>query len=287
MWTVKTVDELRRHRRALTGSVAFVPTMGALHTGHITLMRAGKKLADHVVASIFVNPTQFGPTEDFSRYPRPLQRDLELCREAGVAGVFCPGVEEMYPPGQVECVLEVPQVAGPLEGEFRPGHFRGVCRVVAKLFNMVQPDVAVFGQKDYQQWKVLEAMTLDLAMPIRIVGHPTVREQDGLAMSSRNAYLNSQQRTLATGLFRALCQAREMIEQEGETDPAAVEAAMQLVLKTHQFQTQYAVIRHPRTLGRLDVIDPGQTEGVVALIAGKLGEVRLIDNMVIGLATSR
>jgi pantoate--beta-alanine ligase len=282
MWTSTTIADLRRQRHGLRGTVAFVPTMGALHAGHASLMQAGLRLADHVIVSIFVNPTQFGPHEDFHRYPRPLERDLALCERTGVAGVFHPSVEEMYPPGQPECVIEVPAVAAELEGALRPGHFRGVCRVVAKLLNIVQPDVACFGRKDYQQLKVVEAMVADLALPLRVVGLLTVREADGLALSSRNAYLNAEQRRHAVGLFKALSEARAMVEERGETDPATVEAAIRMVVQAHQMQVDYAVMRHPQTLATLDSIDPPLTGGAVALVAARLGLVRLIDNMLLG-----
>lgn len=282
MWTAQTVADLRSFRRSLKGTVAFVPTMGALHTGHISLIHAGKKLADHVIVSIYVNPTQFGPKEDFTKYPRTLADDLAMCKEAGAAGVFNPTNEEMYPPHGLECRALIPALDTILEGAFRPGHFAGVCRVVAKLFNMVQPDVACFGRKDFQQLRVIEEMTHDLAMPIRIVGCPTLRDPDGMAMSSRNRYLTPETRTRGLGLFKALSEARAMIEERGELDPHAVEAAMNMILVSHKVDVQYAVLRHPHTLAKLDVIEPKLTGGVVALIAAKVDEVRLIDNMVLG-----
>jgi pantoate--beta-alanine ligase len=282
MWTAQSVADLRLLRRSLKGTVAFVPTMGALHAGHLSLVQAGRQLADHVIVSIYVNPTQFAPHEDFNRYPRPLADDLTMCLQAGATGVFNPTNEEMYPPNQLECFTLVPALDTILEGEFRPGHFAGVCRVVAKLFNMVQPDIACLGRKDYQQLKVLEAMTEDLAMPIRIVGCPTLRDADGMAMSSRNRYLTPETRKRGLGLFKALSEARAMVEERGETDPAAVEAAMYTILTAHKLATQYAVVRHPRTLTKIDCIEPALTGGVVALIACKVDEVRLIDNMVLG-----
>src|SRR6185369_4057963 len=172
------------------GPVAFVPTMGALHAGHVTLLAAAATMGRHVLASIFVNPTQFGPGEDLTRYPRPLDHDLEKCRAAGVAGVFVPTVDEMYPPSEPPCTADVPALTADLEGRFRPGPFAGVCQVVAKLFGIVQPEVACFGMKDYQQLRVVDAMVRSLNLPVRISALPTVRESDGLAMSSRNAYLN-------------------------------------------------------------------------------------------------
>jgi len=276
-------------RGALRGKVALVPTMGALHEGHATLIRTAGALADHVLVSIFVNPTQFAPGEDFERYPRPLERDLEVCAAAGAQGVFHPTGAQMYPGGAAhptagpECLITVPSLAGMLEGAARPTHFQGVCRVVAKLLHIVEPDVACFGRKDYQQLKIIEAMATDLDLPVRIVGLPTVREPDGLARSSRNAYLSVEQRARAVALHQALEAARELVERQGETDPAAVEAAMRTVLGTHHVDgIDYAVVRHPHTLAPLDCIDPALTGGVVALIACRLGPVRLIDNMGLG-----
>ncbi|MEX2389413.1 MAG: pantoate--beta-alanine ligase [Phycisphaeraceae bacterium] len=277
-----SVEDARTHRRSLKGTVAFVPTMGALHEGHLKLVEQGRSLADHVLVSIFVNPTQFGPGEDFEQYPRTLEADVAHCRSAGASGVFAPSADQMYPAAAVETQVDVPLLTADLEGTFRPGHFQGVCRVVAKLLNVVQPDVAVFGQKDYQQLKVIEAMAADLLLPVRIVGMPTVREPDGLAMSSRNRYLAADARRHATGVYKALTQARQMIVDDGETDPAAVERAMVQTLEAHHLDVDYAVVRHPQTLALLDCIEPALTRGVVALIAARLGGVRLIDNMVIG-----
>jgi pantoate--beta-alanine ligase len=290
MWQATKVSEVRKLRAALGGRVALVPTMGALHQGHGSLIRAARVLADHVLVSIFVNPTQFGPGEDFERYPRPLEKDLAVCARAGATGVFHPAVADMYPASAAgprapvaECLVTVPSLAGVLEGAVRPTHFQGVCRVVAKLLHIIEPDVACFGRKDYQQLKVIEAMVTDLDIPVRIVGLPTVREADGLARSSRNAYLSAELRPRAVALYQALQSARELVEQEGETDPAAVEAAMRGVLGSHHVDAvDYAVVRHPQTLAELDCIEPQLTGGVVALIACRLGPVRLIDNLVLG-----
>ncbi|MFA9480149.1 pantoate--beta-alanine ligase [Phycisphaerales bacterium AB-hyl4] len=282
MQLTHSTADARKHRNALTGTVALVPTMGALHAGHLKLIEHGRSLADHVLVSIFVNPTQFGPGEDFDRYPRTLEVDLERCQAAGAAGVFAPSVDQMYPPAAPDVQVDVPELTSDLEGAFRPSHFAGVCRVVMKFFNVIQPDIAVFGQKDYQQLKVIQAMVADLLMPVRVVGMPTMREDDGLAMSSRNRYLSADDRRHAVGAYKALLQAKRMIEDDGETDPAAVERAMQQTLEAHHFDVDYAVLRHPQTLARLDCVEPSLTHGVAALIAARLDEVRLIDNMIIG-----
>jgi pantoate--beta-alanine ligase len=277
-----TIAELRRVRDAAPGTVGFVPTMGALHAGHLALVRAARKQCDTVFVSIFVNPTQFGPGEDYQHYPRTLEVDLEACRREGVDHVFTPSVDTMYPPDVPDAAIDVPDLTADLEGHHRPGHFPGVCRVVAKLLNIARPDVAYFGQKDYQQLKVIEALTRDLALPARIEPVPTVRESDGLALSSRNQYLTADQRPHALGLAKALQQARHLIEREGETDPAAVEQAMRDTLLAHHLSVDYATVRHPHTLRPLDIIEPALTDGVVALIAARLGEVRLIDNAILG-----
>lgn len=282
MFIAETIQAIREFRSGLTGRAALVPTMGALHDGHDSPIARAHELADHVIVSIFVNPTQFGPNEDYQRYPRPIEDDLRRCRESNVSAVFKPSVDQVYPQGQPGAAIEVRELCAGLEGEFRPGHLQGVCRVVAKLLNIVGPDVAVFGLKDYQQLCAIDAMVRDLAMPIEIAAAPTVREPDGLALSSRNVYLNDEQRSDALGLYKALIQAKMLIEQSGEVDPETVEQAMQTVLRAHQLGVDYAVVRHPVTLGKLDSIDPALTGGVVALVAARVGGTRLIDNMVIG-----
>lgn len=293
MWIATTIDEMRTRRAAMSGAVALVPTMGALHEGHLSLVRRARELGHNVVVSIFVNPTQFGPSEDFSRYPRPIERDLKMCLAEDVDGVFNPGVEEIYPPTAPACEVNVPAVAAGMEGALRPTHFAGVCRVVAKLFNIVQPHVACFGRKDYQQLCVIRAMVDDLCMPIRIEGCPTIREPDGLAMSSRNVYLSAEQRRHALGLSKALLEAKRLIEEAGETDPRAVESAMRLVARSHHVDVDYAEVRHPLSLAKMDVVEPALTGGVVALIAGRPAPpeaapekpappVRLLDNMLCG-----
>ena len=284
MFIARTVGEMRQYRRGLQSRTAFVPTLGSLHAGHISLITGARKLANHVLVSIFLNPTQFSPGEDYETYPWDLDADLATCREASVAGVFCPSLDQMFPSDQVECDVMVPQLANDLEGKVRPRFFPGVCRVVAKLFNIVQPDIACFGKKDYQQLRVVEAMVRDLAMPLVIEPFPTVREADGLACSSRNIFLKGPARKQATCLFKALSEARLLVEEGGEVDPSVVESAMRQVLVAHQAKVDYAVVRHPHTLGPLDCLEPALTGGVVALVAARVAGVRLIDNEEIGVA---
>lgn len=272
-----TIEELRAVRRALEGRVALVPTMGALHAGHLAHLGLARGSADHVVVSIFVNPTQFGPHEDFNRYPRTLEVDAAKCEAAGADVVFAPEVDEIYPPGMQGVELNVPGVADGLEGAHRQGHFAGVCRVVLKLLNLVQPDAVTFGRKDYQQLAVVRAMIEDLMLPINVIEVPTFREDDGLAMSSRNRYLESELRKHALGLSKALRQAQKM-SADGELDPAAIESMMQDVMQAHHVEVDYAAVRHARTLGEIDSVVPDES---VALVAGRLGNVRLIDNAVL------
>ncbi|MEZ6192368.1 MAG: pantoate--beta-alanine ligase [Phycisphaerales bacterium] len=277
-----TVSDARAHRRALKGKVALVPTMGALHEGHLQHIRACRQHADHVIVSVFVNPTQFNEKQDYQKYPRTLEVDIRLCAEAGADAVFAPEADELYPPAQIPVEVSVPSLAGVLEGRDRPGHFQGVCRVVVKLLNIIQPDLVSFGRKDYQQLRVVSAVVSDLLMPVRILEIPTVREPDGLAMSSRNTRLTPEQRQRAPGLFKALSAAKQMVEQDEETDPHAVEQAMRAVLRAHQVEVGYTAVRHPQTLGELECIEPALTGGVIALVAGHVGGVRLIDNMLLG-----
>ncbi len=275
----KTIADCRRHRAAL-GRVAFVPTMGALHEGHLSLIRRAKTLADAVVVSIFVNPAQFAPHEDLDKYPRPVEADLAACEKLGVDLAFNPGVDEIYPPDELPVSVEVPALGRILEGEHRPHFFGGVCRVVAKLFHIVQPDIACFGRKDYQQLKVIEAMVAGLAMPIRIEPCDTLREPDGLAMSSRNIYLDAAQRERALSLSHALKEAAAMIGR-GATEPGLVERSMQQTMASHDVAVDYATVRDARTLGPIDAIDPAAAP-VVLLVAGRVDRVRLIDNRVVG-----
>jgi pantoate--beta-alanine ligase len=277
MKIVTTLPDLRLARRAIPGPVGFVPTMGYLHAGHISLVQAARTECDSVVASIFVNPTQFGPNEDLARYPRDLPRDLSLLEAAGVDLAWTPTVEVMYP-SSFQTWVEVEGLTRPLEGEIRPGHFRGVTTVVAKLFNAVGPDKAYFGQKDAQQAAVIRRMTKDLDFPIEIVVCPTLREADGLAMSSRNIYLVPEERQAATVLFRALSAAKaahESGEREAEKLRVLVRKTVTIEPLAH---LQYVSCADYDTLEEL-VRVAGKALLSMAVYVGK---TRLIDNFVIG-----
>jgi pantoate--beta-alanine ligase len=253
--------------------VGLVPTMGALHEGHLSLVRAARERSDIVAATIFVNPTQFGPNEDFGKYPRTLDADLQALSDAGCDWVFVPEREEMYPPGATTMV-EPPAVAKPLEGVCRPGHFRGVATIVLKLFNLIPATAAYFGQKDYQQVCVIQHMVRDLNVPIEIVVCPTIREADGLAMSSRNRYLSPAERQQAVSLSQALSEAERLVKG-GERDAAVVRSAMRNTLTAAGIErVDYATLAHADTLAEIDQI----AGPVVALIACFIGTTRLIDN---------
>ena len=267
---------LARQFHAAGQRVAFVPTMGSLHDGHMSLVRKAREAADLVVVSIFVNPAQFGPEEDYRSYPRDLPRDSRLCADAGVDVLFCPDADAMYAVDSSVYVEETQLSAG-LCGACRPGHFRGVATVVAKLFNIVQPDVAVFGQKDAQQVRVIEQMTRDLNFPVRILVAPTLREPDGLAMSSRNVHLSATEREQATCLYRALILAQRL-HDEGTSDVGSLRSAMRKVIEsTPNAKTDYIEVVDYGTLRAVDVIR-GPT--LIAL-AVRIGRTRLIDNLVI------
>ena len=275
--TVKEIRESLESARTSGRVIGLIPTMGALHKGHTKLIEIARKECKLVVVSIFVNPLQFGPSEDYTKYPRPLANDLDLCDRDGVDLVFAPSTEEMYPAPQVT-FTEVSGVSEHLCGAFRPGHFRGVATVVLKLFNIVQPARAYFGEKDLQQLAVIRRMTRDLNLPIAIVGMPTVREADGLAVSSRNQYLSDGERKVAPVLFRAL-QAAVKIAAGGEKDPTKVrEAAVQVLNETPVVTIEYVEIVDP------DEILPVRTVGPRARIAAAvwLGQTRLIDNVSLG-----
>jgi len=280
MRTFHQITALRAYLRAARKDdkrIGFVPTMGAFHEGHLTLMRRARADCDIVVVSVFVNPTQFGPGEDFERYPRDLARDSRLAQQVGVDALFTPTVEEIYPAG-AQMVVEVPVLAARWEGEARPGHFRGVATVCAKLFQIVQPDRAYFGQKDYQQLKVVERLVADLHIPLTVVPVPTVREEDGLAMSSRNAYLSAEERRAATVLHRALTRAESLFES-GERSGKVLRAALTETLTSEPLaKPDYAAIADAETLEPLETVE----DRAVALLAVRIGATRLIDNLLLG-----
>lgn len=276
---IETVTELARLRTVVSGwkreglRVALVPTMGNLHAGHYSLVTLARQYADRVVSSVFVNPTQFGPNEDFTRYPRTPEADTSGLQAAGCDVLWLPTVESMYPFGvELAANVSVPGISGLLEGAHRPGHFDGVCTVVSRLFNQVQPDVAAFGKKDFQQLAVIRQMVEDLAFPIQIIGGDIVREGDGLAMSSRNQYLNAEQRPASTTIHRVLLGMRE--GYVAGVPRERIEADATATLQAAGFQVDYAVVRTP------DLIEPPHEGGPrVALIAARLGNTRLIDNL--------
>ncbi len=279
MQVLSTIADLRTVRATLPPSptLGFVPTMGYLHAGHISLVDMARRENDVVGVSIFVNPTQFGPKEDLSRYPRDLERDLSMLEAAGVDWVFTPAAEEIYPPGY-STYVDVRAVTEPLEGAARPGHFLGVATVVAKLFNLVQPHRAYFGQKDAQQVAVIRQMVRDLNFPLDIIVGETLREKDGLAMSSRNIYLNPQERQAATVLYRALCAAKALW-QSGERRASPLREAMTHTLQQEPLaRPDYVSVANPSTLQELD--DSGDAREVLASLAVKVGNTRLIDNFV-------
>jgi pantoate--beta-alanine ligase len=275
MRVIETVAEMEAAREAMEGPVGLAPTMGYLHEGHLSLVRRSRRDDRHVVVSIFVNPAQFGPGEDLERYPRDPERDLRLLEAEGADTVFMPPVEEMYPPGFDEWVEVSGPLAGRLEGAERPGHFRGVTTVVARLFRIVRPDRAYFGQKDAQQLRVVRQMVEQERLPVTIVAMPTVREPDGLAMSSRNVYLGPAQRQAALALPQGLRLARRMVLQGGARDADAVRTAVrQRLMEEPLLQTDYVSIADEETLEELEVID----RPALVLVAVRAGETRLIDN---------
>lgn len=277
MKILETIAALKAERGRLGGSVGFVPTMGYLHDGHLELVRRARAENITVIASIFVNPSQFGAQEDFTSYPRDTERDLAMLEEENVRLVFMPAVEEMYPQG-FSTWVDVEKVTERLEGESRPGHFRGVTTVVAKLFNIVQPDRAYFGQKDAQQLAVICKMVSDLELNLDIVAVPTVREPDGLAMSSRNIKLTAEERKAALVLWKALCLARGHWEQ-GQRDVASLRQEMASLIEHEPFASiDYISIADPETLEEIDVID----RPALVSMAVRIGGTRLIDNTMLG-----
>jgi pantoate--beta-alanine ligase len=277
MKILETIAALKAERGKLGGSVGFVPTMGYLHDGHLELVRRARAENITVIASIFVNPSQFGAQEDFTSYPRDTDRDLAMLEEENVRLVFMPTIDEMYPQG-FSTWVEVEKVTERLEGESRPGHFRGVATVVAKLFNIVQPDRAYFGQKDAQQLAVICRMVSDLGLNLDIVAVPTVREPDGLAMSSRNTFLTAEERKAALVLWKALCLARGHWEN-GQRDAAGLRKEMASLIEHEPFANiDYISIADPETLEEIEVID----EPALVSLAVRIGGTRLIDNTMLG-----
>lgn len=278
---VDRVDEVRQQveaRRRQQDEIGFVPTMGALHAGHLSLIQTAREECDFVVVSIFINPAQFGPNEDYDRYPCPVETDLQACDDYGVDLIFQPDVETVYPQG-FHTSVEVQGLSEVLEGKYRPGHFRGVTTVVLKLLNIVQPDVAYFGRKDFQQQVLIRQMCRDLNLDVEIRTCPTVREADGLALSSRNQYLSSAERESALWLSRSLLFAKKRLIG-GETDLDALRKAMLDQLESRsEITVDYATVVHPETLEEISEPLPE----MVALVAARVGTTRLIDNLPIRL----
>jgi len=274
--TIESVRNLVKAARSKGKIIGFVPTMGALHIGHISLIEAAAKKCDFVVVSIFVNPTQFGPGEDFEKYPRPLKADLEICRKTGVDVVFAPSPQQMYP-GENLTWVNVGKLTEQLCGQFRPGHFSGVTTVCAKLFNIVAPDIAFFGQKDAQQAIVIKRMVADLNMPLKIVVCPTVRQADGLAVSSRNQYLTRQQKKNAPLIYKSLQKCQKLIE-DGVADSKTIINQMRKILQqAPSIKIEYISIVDADTLQELKKI----TGKVLTAVAVKIGPTRLIDNILV------
>ncbi len=276
MQTVTTVTAARNalHTLGPAGRIALVPTMGNLHDGHLALIEAAKKRADHVVVSIFVNPAQFAENEDFAGYPRTPDSDAALLRQYAVDLAFIPPVEEIYSRGGPEAEVTAPALDSIYCGQYRPGHFKGVATVVLKLFNIIRPHVAVFGEKDYQQLLVIRCLTGSLKLPVEVMGHPTVREQDGLALSSRNHYLNERERAAAPGLYQCLRQTAAAIKQ-GERDYERLEKEALARLKGRGFRPDYYNICDAQTLKK------PENQRLVILAAAWLGKARLIDNILL------
>lgn len=278
MQLIEKIEEMKNYRKRIKNkgkSIGFVPTLGYLHQGHISLIKRARENCDEVVVSIFVNPLQFGPKEDYQRYPRDLSRDAEICQKEGVDVIFAPSLKEMYPKGYSTFIDMQGNLTQVLEGKFRPGHFKGVTTVLIKLFNIVYPDLSFFGEKDYQQALIVKKMVKDLNLDTKIVLSPTVREKDGLALSSRNSYLTLKERKAAPVLYRSLVKAKQAIEK-GEEDPERVICLMEdLISKEPLAKIDYIDLVDPLTLERISQIKGD----VLAVLAVRIGKVRLIDNM--------
>jgi len=269
----KDILKLKRKNK----SIGFVPTMGALHEGHLSLVHRARKENDILVVSIFVNPKQFGPNEDYLRYPRPFERDRKLCEKEKVDILFAPSVKEMYPDGYLSYVT-VEKLSDKLCGKYRPGHFRGVATVVTKLFNIVQPDRAYFGEKDFQQLQIIKKMVKDLNLPIEIVSCPTVRERNGLALSSRNLYLNPEERIRALSLNQALKKAKDLITKQKVRDTEKIIQEMKkIILPARPSKIDYIEIVHPETFEPLKQAKPP----LLIALAVWFGKTRLIDNLLL------
>ncbi len=273
---VKEMQALAADWRGQGLKIVLVPTMGYFHQGHLSLMKYGKTAGDKLVVSLFVNPTQFGPSEDLDRYPRDLERDAAMAREVGVDVLYTPVAAAMYPRGY-QTFVSVEQLSQGLCGASRPGHFRGVATVVLKLFNQVQPDTAIFGEKDYQQLAVIKRLVADLDLTVNVVGRPIVREPDGLAMSSRNTYLNPDERAAALCLYRSLVAARELVGTGAKSRDNILEAVRQIITSTPHTRIDYLALVHPETLQEVDEVKARAR----LLLAVWVGGTRLIDNTLI------
>jgi len=277
---IKDIQTMRSYRKRIEEGriVGFVPTMGHLHEGHLSLIRKGREESDILVVSIFVNPTQFGPGGDFKSYPRDLERDMKLAEAEGVDVIFAPSVEEMYPGGYSTFIEVEGYLTSTLEGESRPGHFKGVTTILARLFNIVSPDRTYFGEKDYQQALVVRKLVRDLNLNTEIVPLPTVREQDGLALSSRNSYLTPVERKAATVLYQSLLRAKEDIAR-GIRDATVISSHMEdLITGEPLARVDYVAVIDPETLRRVERVE----KEVLVAVAAKIGQTRLIDNLRIG-----
>jgi pantoate--beta-alanine ligase len=269
----KEMQARSRSWREAGRRIAFVPTMGYFHEGHLSLMRYGREVGDRLVVSLFVNPTQFGPAEDFDRYPRDPERDAHLAREVGVDVLYTPGVAEMYPEGY-QTYVTVEALSRNLCGASRPGHFRGVATVVLKLFHQVLPHLAIFGEKDYQQLVIIKRMVRDLDLPVEVVGRPIVREPDGLAMSSRNTYLSPEERQSALSLYRALKAARRLVSARKNQREEILEVVREIILKEPHTRIDYLALVDPETLEEVDKVSPAARLALAVWV----GNTRLIDN---------
>jgi pantoate--beta-alanine ligase len=270
----KKMQELALSLKRKSKKISYVPTMGALHQGHLSLVKMAARLGDLVVASIFVNPAQFGPKEDFKKYPRDLKKDKELLQKAGCDLIFAPSIKDIYPEGYLT-YMEVEELSQKLEGASRPGHFKGVCTIVAKLFNLVQPDFAIFGQKDAHQAIIIKKMTEDLNFPVRIIVSPTIREKDGLACSSRNSYLYPEERTQAKVLYQALKLGEKLIKAGEKSPKKIVNKMRELINKEKLARIDYIALIDTEKLESVKII-----KGEILLsLAVKFGKTRLIDNL--------